>query len=95
MDVKLVGLKVERSITFNLGKDSYSSVRIGATPYFELEGADVADLGGIFSDVQDELKAAIGEALKPFMPYVSLYKAANGGKVEVEELFQGKPVERD
>ena len=100
MKTKLVGLRVERTIQLDTGKGGpgnvYSSVRVSATPYFELEDAKLEDLAGLFSDTQAEIKAAMDDELKPFLPYVVLYRNEDDDiRVQVEELFLGKPVEKD
>lgn len=100
MKTKLVGLRVERTIQLDTGKGGpgnvYSSVKISATPYFELKDAELEDLAGIFADAQAEIKEVMADELRPFLPYVVLYKNEDEGiKVQVEELFLGVPVEKD
>jgi hypothetical protein len=96
MESKVTGISVTRIVTLNQGKESYSSVKMGATVYVEYDGAEVEEIQPLVDEVQEELREVIGEQLRPFLPFVYLIRHGNDAiRADVEELFLGAPVEKD
>jgi len=80
-----------------LGLTDYNSVRLGVEIQTEVDVEAGEDIDTAIAYLQDSAAAAVRDRAKPFLPFVQLsyVNADHSVDPKVQELFMGKPIDRD